>query len=315
MEILPGQRLRIVIAGGSGQIGRYLATYFQLAGHQVTVLTRAPFTANWSTVYWDGVTLPDRHHSSWMDTLSGADVLINLSGHSIACPFTARSSRAMHDSRILSTRVLNLAVRTLEVPPRLWLNASAAVIDSQPLDHPPRGVRGFLAHLAEEWETEFFEQETPLTRKAALRSAVFLAAQSGNRLALLTRLVRAGLGGTLGSGDQIMSWIHSEDYARAVDFLIAREDLDGPFNMAAPEPLSNRHFMAVLRDVWDRPNGVPWPTPFLRALSLVRADAELVLYSSHVLPGHLTRAGFKFKFPDWPSACADLARQWRALEL
>ena len=140
-------------------------------------------------------------------------------------------------------------------------------------------------------------------------------AQPGNHFAQLTTLVRAGLGGPFGSGWQTVSWIHAQDYARAIDFLIARNDLDGPFNLAAPEPLAQRDFMAVLRDVWDRPNGLPWPTPLIHLLSLLRADAALALHSCHALPGHLTRAGFKFDFPDWPSACADLARQWRALEL
>jgi hypothetical protein len=315
MELVPGQRLRITIAGGSGQIGRCLAEHFQNAGHLVTVLTRAPYTANWNTLYWDGTHLPDRHHASWIDALSGSDVLINLSGHSIACPFTPGNRRAIHDSRLLSTKVLNQAVASLEVPPRLWMNASAATIDSLPADHQVGGVRGFLAELAEEWETTFFGTVTPLTRKVALRNALFLAPQQGNRYALLTRLVRAGLGGPLGSGKQIISWIHAEDYTRAVDFLIARNDLDGPFNLAAPEPLTNRDFMTVLRDVWDRPNGMPWPTPLMRVIGWLRADANLALHSCPALPGHLTRAGFRFTFPDWSTAAVDLARQWRALEL
>jgi hypothetical protein len=315
MEIVPHRQLRMVIAGGSGQIGRSLAEHFQSVGHRIAVLTRAPYTANWPTVYWDGRTLPDRNDTSWMDALSGADVLVNLSGRSIACPFTARNRQAIHDSRILTTRLLGRAVAALDLPPRVWLNASAATIDSQPLDRPARGVRGRLAQLAEEWETEFFSAPTPLTRKVALRSALFMAAQPGNHFAQLTTLVRAGLGGPFGSGWQTVSWIHAQDYARAIDFLIARNDLDGPFNLAAPEPLAQRDFMAVLRDVWDRPNGLPWPTPLIHLLSLLRADAALALHSCHALPGHLTRAGFKFDFPDWPSACADLARQWRALEL
>jgi uncharacterized protein (TIGR01777 family) len=315
MESLPEQRLRIVMAGGSGQIGRSLAMHFQSCGHMVTVLTRAPYTANWTTVFWDGKTLPDNQHASWTDALSGIDVLINLSGCSIARPFTLRNRREIHDSRVMPTRLLGQAIALLDAPPRLWMNASAAVIDSQPGDLPARGVRGHLAQLAEEWETEFFYCPTPLTRKVALRSALFLAAQSGNRFAQLSTLVRAGLGGTLGTGRQAVSWIHALDYARAIDFLIARDDLQGPFNMAAPEPVTNWEFMAVLRDVWDRPNGLPWPTPLMHLLSLLRADAALAVDSCHALPGHLLRAGFRFEFPDWSTACADLARQWRALEL
>ena len=315
MDPAHGQRLSIAIAGGSGQIGRFLAAHFQSAGHRVVVLTRAPFAANWPTVYWDGRHEELFRQDSWIEALSGADVLINLAGRSIACPFTRQNRQAIRDSRIHSTRVLGRALASLPTPPRLWLNASSAIIDSFPAGTTARGAAAFLARLTEEWEAEFFRAPIPHTRKVALRSALFLAPQSGNLFATLSLLVRAGLGGTLGNGRQTISWIHAADYARAIDFLIQRDDLNGPFNLAAPTPLPNRAFMAALRDAWDRPNGLPWPAPLLWLAGLVRADLRLALHSCHAVPGRLEHAGFGFEFPGWPSAAQDLVRRWHERSL
>jgi uncharacterized protein (TIGR01777 family) len=315
MPFSSGQRLRILIAGGSGQIGRYLAAHFQAAGHLVVVLTRLPYTANWTTVYWDGVHAEAHRENNWLNALAQADVLINLAGSSIACPLTRKNRQSIRDSRILSTRLLGRALAAIETPPRLWLNASSAILDTLPPGKPASGTANFFTQLAEDWEAEFFSAPTPATRKIALRSGLFLAAEPGNLFATLSLLVRAGLGGTLGSGHQFVPWIHAADYARAIGFLIERDDLEGPFTLSAPEPLPNRDFMAVLRDAWDRPNGLPWPTPLLWLAGLARTDLRLALHSCPALPSRLTRAGFAFEFPDWPSAALDLARQWRELEL
>jgi hypothetical protein len=321
MSFSRGQALRIVIAGGSGQMGRSLAAHFQASGHHVTVLTRAPYTANWPTVYWPSIDGKGEHYeadrpdSNWISTLEGADVLVNLCGSSIARLWTRRNRHNLHESRIGSTELLGEAMATLDQPPRLWMNASAAAIGTQPPNRPAVGVRGSLSRLIDRWEATFFSAPAPATRKIALRSALFLSAEPGNRFRLLSHLALFGLGGTLGSGRQTVGWIHADDFARAIDFLIEHEELDGPFNLSAPEPLPNRAFMAVLREAWDRPNGMPWPRPLLYLLSrLCRADAELALYSCHALPGQLERAGFRFEFPDWPSAAEDLVRQYRELE-
>lgn len=318
MSSLRGQGLRIVLAGGSGQIGRWLAAYFQSRGDRVVVLTRAPYTAHWPTVYWNGRDEEPARGGEWLENhwttaLEGADVLINLSGHSIACPFLPRAKRLLRSSRMEPTELLGRVLARLERPPRLWMNASAALVGTQPPNRPPMGVRGELARIVDRWEAAFWAAQTPETRKIALRSALFLSPEPGNRFRLLAGLVRAGLGGSLGSGRQTVSWIHAEDFARAVDFLIEHEELSGAFNLAAPAPLPNRAFMAVLREALERPNGLPWPRPLLYVLSrLVRADAELALYSCYALPGQLERAGFGFVFPDWPSAAADLVRRCRA---
>ena len=121
-----------------------------------------------------------------------------------------------------------------------------------------------------------------------------------------------GLGGTQGNGRQFVSWIHESDFARAVEFLIGREDMDGPVNIAAPNPLPNREFMAALRDAWEMPNGLPAPWPLLEiGTLLMRTESELVLKSRRVVPGRLLEAGFLFEFRNWPEAAEDLVRQWR----
>jgi NAD dependent epimerase/dehydratase family enzyme len=134
----------------------------------------------------------------------------------------------------------------------------------------------------------------------------------GGPFALLLKLVRLSLGGTQGNGRQFVSWVHALDFARAVEFLIFREHIEGPVNIASPNPLPNREFMAALREAYGMPNGLPAPAPILALAALIlRTETELVLKSRRVIPGRLLEAGFDFEFPTWPEAAEDLVRQWR----
>lgn len=326
----PTRALRVVIPGGSGQVGSMLARYFQERGCHVTVLTRGPYTATWQTVHWDGQTLGD-----WVETLEGADVCIHLSGRRIDCRYTARNRRDLLASRVGPTRLLHQAFAILETPPRLWMNASAAnlyphapqgsALDS-PMDESFATAKGreaagrripeswrWAESLVREWEAAFFERETPRTRKIALRTSLVFGPEPGSVFAVLSRLARAGLGGTQGNGRQYVSWIHEADYARAVEFLIAHEEIEGPVNLAAPNPLPNREFMAALREAWEMPNGLPAPAPLIAlGMFLLRTEPELVLKSRRVVPGQLLGAGFEFEFPEWFEAAQDLVRRWRA---
>lgn len=319
--------LRIVIPGGSGQVGQMLARHFQEQGHDVTVLTRGPYTPDWKTVHWDGQNI-----GPWTETLEGADVCINLAGRSVNCRMNATNRRAMYDSRIGTTRLLNSVISRLSEPPRVWLNASTATIYRHSLDRPMDEVSGelggdeligksrrapdtwnFSVHIAKEWEAAFFETATPRTRKVALRSAITFSPTPGNAFQVFSNLVRLGLGGTQGNGRQYVSWIHETDFARAMDFLIFHEEMDGPVNIAAPNPLPNREFMRALRDAWDVPNGLPAPAPLIEIGAIfMRTESELVLKSRRVVPGRLLDAGFHFDFSDWPEAADDLVRQWKS---
>lgn len=313
--------LRIVIPGGSGQLGQILATHFQQQGHHVTVLTRGPYAAPWQTVHWDGVTI-----GTWTECLEGADVCINLVGRSVNCRYHAANREAIYNSRIDTTRLLGHVIANLADPPKVWLNASTATIYRHTLDRPMDEATGelggnepgapakwnFSIRVAKDWEAAFFDMSTPRTRKVAMRTAVVFSAQPGNPFVIYSNLVRLGLGGTQGNGHQFISWIHEQDFARAVEFLIARDDLNGVVNLAAPNPLPNREFMAVLRDVWDAPNGLPAPGPLLELAAFFhRTETELLLKSRWVLPTRLFEAGFAFQFPDWPAAAEDLVRRWR----
>jgi hypothetical protein len=337
----PLRPLRIVLPGGSGLVGQLLASCFQQRGHQVTVLTRGPYAASWQTVHWDGEKM-----GPWTEYLEGADICINLAGRSVNCRFNAANRQAIYDSRIRSTRLLGRVIAGLREPPRVWMNASAATIYGRVLDETGVDLpldeaaelgeaakveggneqacgdsegwlqrRGFSARVARDWEAAFFAAETPLTRKVALRSAVVLSPAPAGAFAILSNLVRLSLGGKQGSGRQFVSWIHESDYARAVEFLIAREDLEGPINLAAPQPLTNREFMAALREAWDVPNGLPAPSVAIKlGAFLLRTEPELVLQSCRAVPGRLLEAGFEFQFPQWPEAAEDLVRQWKSRE-
>jgi hypothetical protein len=332
----PLRPLRIVLPGGSGQVGQALARYFQQQGHHVTVLTRGPYAAPWQTVHWDG-----EQTGPWTEYLEGADACINLAGRSVNCRYDAANRQAIYDSRIQSTQLLGRVIASLAEPPRVWLNASAATIYSRTLDangvdlpldeatgelggdnpsanaKPPANRwlqrRGFSSRVARDWEAAFFAAETPRTRKVALRSAVVLSPTAGSAFGVLSNLVRLSLGGRQGNGRQFVSWIHETDYARAVEFLIAHEELQGPINIAAPNPLPNREFMAALRWAWDVPNGVPAPSLAIKLGAIfLRTEPELVLQSCRAVPGRLLDAGFEFQFPAWPEAAEDLVRQWKS---
>ena len=328
----PLRPMRIVLPGGSGQVGQMLARHFQQLGHQVTVLTRGPYSAPWQTVHWDGASVGD-----WTETLEGADVCINLTGRSVNCRYTVANRREIYESRIQSTRLLGRVIAGLSAPPRVWMNASAATVNPRALDAngadlPVSGAafeasadepasehwaerRGFSARVARDWEAAFFAAETPGTRKVALRSAVVFSPAPGSAFGVLSKLVRFGLGGTQGNGRQFVCWIHETDYARAVDFLLGREDLQGPFNLAATNPLPNREFMAALRWAWDVPNGLPAPALAIRLGALfLRTEAELVLGSCRAVPRRLLDAGFEFEFPEWAEAAEDLVRRWKNRE-
>jgi hypothetical protein len=145
-----------------------------------------------------------------------------------------------------------------------------------------------------------------------LRSGIVLSPAPGAVFAVLSNLVRLGLGGTQGSGRQFVSWIHESDFARAVEFLIEQEEINGPVNMVAPNPLPNREFMASLRWAWDVPNGLPAPSLLIKlGAFFLRTEPELVLQSSRIVPRRLLDAGFEFEFPQWPEAAEDLVRQWK----
>lgn len=315
------QPLRIVLPGGSGQVGSLLARHFLTKGDSVVVLTRRMFPAPWRTVAWDGVNLGD-----WVRELDGADVVINLTGRSVNCRYNDANRREILESRTKSTRVLSEAIIQAARPPSLWMNASTATIYRHALDRPMDELTGelgrnepgapstwrFSIDVAKRWEETFFAASTATTRKIALRSAMTMSPDRGGIFDVLLRLVRYGLGGSAGSGRQFVSWIHEVDFVRAIEHLIAKQEIAGCVNIAAPGPVPNREFMSALRRAWGRRLGLPAAEWILELGAVfLRTETELILKSRRVIPGRLLESGFQFQFSDWPSAARDLVQRWR----
>jgi uncharacterized protein (TIGR01777 family) len=313
--------MKIIIPGGSGQVGTILARAFVRDGHEVVVLSRKPTAVKCREVEWDARTL-----GPWAAELEGADVVINLAGRSVNCRYTPENRRVIIDSRVESTRVIGEAIDRAKNPPRVWLQASTATIYAHRYDAPndeKTGILGgsepnvpdtwrFSIDVATKWERALDDAVTPNTRKVKLRSAVTMSADVNGIFDVLLGLVRRGLGGKSGNGRQYISWIHEDDFVRAVYWLIERDSYDGPVNLAAPNPLPNGEFMRALREAWGTRIGLPAANWMLEIGALfMRTETELVLKSRRVVPRRLLDDGFKFNFPNWPEAARDLCRQWR----
>jgi uncharacterized protein (TIGR01777 family) len=313
--------VRIVIPGGTGRVGTVLARAFHRDKHQVVVLSRTPASAPWRSVPWDGETL-----GPWASEIEGADAVINLAGRSVDCRYGEKNRRAIKNSRVRSTEVLGQAIALAKRPARVWLQASTATIYAHRYDagnDEATGILGgnepnapdtwrFSIDVATSWERAFDQAVVPGTRKVKLRSAIMMSPVGGGAFDILLRLVRLGLGGRIGNGRQYVSWIHSEDFVRAVFWLIERDDIEGPVNLAAPNPLPNADFMRALREAWGRAFGLPAAEWMLEvATFLLRTESELVLKSRRVVPRRLLENGFSFEFPSWPEAARDLCRRWR----
>jgi uncharacterized protein (TIGR01777 family) len=309
--------VKIVIPGGSGQVGQVLAAHFHGAGHAVTVLSRRAGSAPWRTLEWNG-----RDPGEWGGEVDGADVVINLAGRSVNCHYSPQNRREILESRILSTKAVGRAIAEAVHPPAVWMNASTATIYRHAVDRPMDEATGelggrepnapamwrFSIEVATQWEGAFFEAEAAGTRKVALRSAMIMGPGEGGVFDTLLRLVRTGLGGTAGSGEQYVSWIHYLDFVRAVEFLIAHTGFEGAVNICAPHPLPNRDFMRILREAAGARYGLA-ASKWMLELGAVfmRTETELILKSRRVVPGRLMGGGFEFQFPDWPAAARDLA--------
>jgi len=316
--------MRILIPGGSGQVGTILARHFYRRGDDVVVLSRTRQQAPWKVVAWDGQTLGD-----WISELEGADVVINLTGRSVNCRYTPANRKAILESQVRSTHIIGQAIARAVRPPHTWLQASTATIYSHRYDaanDEQTGVLGgtesdapdtwrFSIDVARAWERATEDFSTPRTRKVLLRSAMTMSPDHGGIFDTLLRLVRLGLGGRAGDGRQYVSWIHDLDFIRAIESLIDNKELAGPINLAAPHPLPYSEFQRVLRHAWGMPIGLPatrWMVEI--GTRLLGTESELVLKSRRVVPGILLKSGFTFDFPNWKDAAADLTRRWRELQ-
>jgi uncharacterized protein (TIGR01777 family) len=307
--------MKIVIAGGTGNVGRVLAR--ALGGHEIVVLGRHTASTDGARVVkWDGRTV-----GAWAGELDSAGAVINLAGRSVNCRYTAKNLTEMFASRVDSTRAVGLAIERAARPPRTWLQMSTATIYAHSFDMPNDEAAGriggsepdapgywrFSIEIAKAWERAQQDANTPRTRKVALRTAMVMSPDRGGIFDVLFRMARLGLGGAIAGGRQYVSWIHERDFARAVEVLLEREDLEGPVNLASPNPLPQRDFMAGLRRAAGRRAHLPaaaWMAEV--GAFFLRSDTELLLKSRRVVPGRLLGGGFAFGFPEWPGAAEDL---------
>lgn len=315
--------MKVVIAGGFGHVGSVLLRSFAGTENEVVVLSRgASNRAGVRSAYWDGRSLGE-----WSKELDGADVVINLAGRSVDCRYTAENLRQMMASRVDSTRVIGQAIAMAKEPPRVWLQASTATIYAHRFDAPNDEATGIIGgeepgapykwvasiEIAKAWERTLDEADTPRTRKVAMRSAMTMSVDRGSVFDELYKLTRIGLGGTLGSGKQYVSWVHEHDFARAVQFLIEHE-MAGPANICSPNPLPQSEFMRLLRKAAGVRFGLP-SQGFLVEIGTwaMRTESELVLKSRRVVPGRLIEAGFQFGHADWKDAARELVARHKTV--
>lgn len=310
--------MRIVIPGGSGHLGQMLARDFIANGHDVLVLSRHPglLALPCRSAHWDGATCGD-----WAAEIDGADVVINLAGRSVNCRYTPVNRRAILDSRVNSTWAVGEAIARARQPPRVWLQAATATIYAHRYDAANDEATGimagaepgvpeswrFSAEVARAWERELDHAPTPRTRKVAMRTAIVMGREAGGAFDVLMGLVRLGLGGCAGNGRQFVSWMHEVDFARAVRWLIDRDELSGPVNLCAPNPLPNAEFMRAMCQASGVRVGLD-AAEWMLALGAwaIGTETELLLKSRRVVPGKLVRSGFAFRYPDWATAAEEL---------
>ena len=313
--------MKIVIAGGTGQVGTILSRAFHTDKHQVIVLSRKPFNAPWRTVTWDAQTL-----GAWAGEIENSDVVINLAGRSVNCRYNEKNRQEIIESRVKSTKIVGEAIAQASSPPHVWLQMSTATIYAHRYDAPNdehTGVLGgdepdapdtwrFSINVAKEWERAVDDALVPHTRKVKMRSAVVMSPDAGGIFDTLLTLVRRGLGGSSGDGRQYVSWIHYQDFVRAVYWLIEHQDMKEAVNLAAPHPLPNAEFMKDLREAWGIRLGLP-ATKLMLEIGAVfmKTETELILKSRRVIPQKLLDAGFEFHFETWQDAARDLCREWR----
>ncbi|MET2985892.1 TIGR01777 family oxidoreductase [Aureibaculum conchae] len=294
----------IIIAGGSGFLGQVLENHFTKIGYAVKILTRNPKKEN--HIFWDAKTI-----GKWTNELERIEVLINLSGKSVDCRYTDKNKKEIYDSRIDSTQVLGKAIQQCERPPKVWMNASTATIYRHSLDKEMTEKNGevgidFSMNIAKSWEKAFNEFKAPETRKVILRTSIVLGKNGGAFIPLKT-LAKFGLGGKQGNGNQKVSFIHEEDFARAIEFILNHNELNGIFNVTAPNPTINKTLMNVIRKEMGMPLGISHPSWLLEiGAKIIGTETELVLKSRNVIPERLLGSGFVFNHPTIENTMSNL---------
>jgi uncharacterized protein (TIGR01777 family) len=299
---------KIVIAGGSGFVGKALAGHFSKTS-EVVILSRERSTPeeNIRTVKWNG-----RDHGDWEKEIDGSFALINLTGKNVNCRYTPENKKEILESRTLSTEILGRAVSKSIEPPKVWVQMSSATIYRHSPDRPMDETFGevgsdFSMDVVKAWEKVFGGLDLPKTRTTVMRTSIVMGKESG-AFPPLSNLVRFGLGGKQGSGKQMVSWIHINDVVGIVDWMLNSE-VKGVFNVTAPQPVTNSQLMRSFRKAYRMPIGLPTPEWLLTfGAKLIGTETELVLKSRWVVPKRLLQEGYRFKFTSIDSTINDLLK-------
>ncbi|QKX51320.1 TIGR01777 family protein [Planococcus glaciei] len=297
--------MKIAITGGTGFVGKELTRLFHSSGHMVYILTRSPkrSTANTKYVQWlKNGAQPEKQ-------LEGVDAIINLAGTSINDGrWTKEQKRAIYDSRMEATEEVLRIIGKLTKKPRVLINASAigvyAPSDVVTYTEASRDFgKDFLARTVIDWEKLADHAKHHGVRVAYGRFGIVLGKKEG-ALPLMSLPYKLFVGGTVGSGKQWLSWIHVKDVARAIQFAMENEAIEGPFNVTAPQPKQMKDFGLGIAEVLHKPHWLPVPSFAMKAL--LGEKSQLVLTGQRVLPTVLEREGFQFQYPDLKSALADI---------
>ena len=298
---------RVVLAGGSGFLGRALAKGLRSRDYEVVVLTRSPRrqTDAIKDVLWDG-----KNSGEWIQSLDGAAAVVNLAGRSIQCRYTPENLRELVASRVDSVLTIAAAMNQVVRPPRAWVQAGAIGFYGDPkerlCDENSQVGSDTLAEICQPWEAAFNSASAPKTRRALLRIG-FVLGRDGGALPVLAGLAKWFLGGTVGGGKQFISWIHVGDLSRIFVEAIERDDLAGTFNAVGPNPVTNREFMRELRRALHRPWSPPAPEWAVKlGARLMGTEPSLALAGCRVAPKRFLEAGFKFQFPEPSGALKNL---------
>jgi len=301
---------KLVIAGGSGYLGTVLSEFFRNKVERIYILSRSQSRQDGNIQYlnWDAKT-----KGPWSRCIEDADVVINLTGKSVDCRYTAKNRSLIKSSRVDSTQVLGEVINASENPPKIWINSSTATIYRHSLHQEMDEQRGeigsgFSVEVAKAWEKKFFSFDLPLTRQVATRTSIVFG-NGGGAFVPIKNLAKIGFGGTQGPGNQKVSWIHEQDFARSVEFLIKKEELSGVVNVVAPSPISNSELMKKLRTQLHAPFGIPLGTSILKiGAKIIKTETELILKSRNVIPKKLKHSGFTFNFNTIDETLNDLIK-------
>jgi uncharacterized protein (TIGR01777 family) len=302
---------KIVLAGGTGNIGKLLSPVLADFDYEVIILSRKSKTSSLSNikyVQWDGESVGE-----WVDELEDVDALINLSGKSIQCRFTEENKEELLESRVFPTKILGEAIQSLKHPPRLWINFSGISVFE--------GVQGFhdeesknygstfLANLTKEWEQSFFQSEITKTKKVILRLSPVLSRYFG-MFKELYPLAKLGLGGQVGNGKQQVCWIHEQDLVKMVLWIVNHESPSMLYHACTPEPASNQEFMKNLRKAVSMPIGLPLPTLFAKIGAYFKGvESDMLLLTNGVKSARPAQEGFQYNYPTTQIAFKHLTKK------